>query len=77
MSADLRELLLTLAPSAPERLRNVLIRDHADRDATAMELMRHRDENEQRWAHVIDFLTMHPDARRLVVRVLGEIDAAP
>jgi hypothetical protein len=28
-----------------------------------------------RWADVIDYLTMRPDARRWVVRVLGEIDA--
>jgi len=33
------------------------------------------DENGQRWADVIDFLTMYPDARRRVVRVLGKIDA--
>jgi hypothetical protein len=26
-------------------------------------------------ADVIDFLTMYPDARRRVVRLLGEIDA--
>jgi hypothetical protein len=31
--------------------------------------------NGQGWADIIDFLTMHPDARRLVVRLLGEIDA--
>jgi hypothetical protein len=27
------------------------------------------------WADIIDFLTMHPEARRRVARVLGEIDA--
>jgi hypothetical protein len=27
------------------------------------------------WADIIDFLTMWPDARRQVVRLLGEIDA--
>jgi hypothetical protein len=37
--------------------------------------MRYRDENGQDWADIIDFLTMHPDARRQVVRVLGEIAA--
>jgi hypothetical protein len=39
--------------------------------------MRYHDENGQRWADVIDVLTMHPDARRQVARVLGEIDAQP
>jgi hypothetical protein len=33
------------------------------------------DTNGQRWADFIDCLTMHPDARRRVVRLLGEIDA--
>jgi hypothetical protein len=32
------------------------------------------DENGQRWADVIDFLTMYPEARRRVARVLGEIE---
>jgi hypothetical protein len=37
--------------------------------------MRNRDQNGQDWADIIDFLTMWPDARREVVRVLAEIDA--
>jgi len=41
-----------------------------------MQLMRYRDENGQGWADVIDFLTMYPEARRSVVRVLGELQAA-
>jgi hypothetical protein len=39
-------------------------------------LMRYRDQNGQDWADIIDLLMMYPDARREVVRVLGEIDAA-
>jgi hypothetical protein len=41
-----------------------------------VDLMRYRDENGQRWADVIDFLTIYPDARRRVVGLSGEIDAA-
>jgi hypothetical protein len=37
--------------------------------------MRYRDQNGQDWADIIDFLTMYPDARRRVVRLLAEIDA--
>ena len=37
--------------------------------------MRYRDENGQRWADIIDLLTMYPDARRHVVRLLGELEA--
>jgi hypothetical protein len=32
-------------------------------------LMRYRDENGQGWAHIIDLLTMYPDARRKVGRI--------
>jgi hypothetical protein len=28
-----------------------------------------------RWADIVDMLTMHPETRRNVVRLLGEIDA--
>ena len=49
-------------------LRGVLIRDQADRDAIASRLMRYRDQNGQDWADIIDFLTMHPEARRKVAR---------
>jgi hypothetical protein len=72
---DLRAFLSSIDPKARDDLCRVLIRDHADRDAIASQLMRYRDENGQRWADVIDFLTMYPDARRKVARVLAEIDA--
>jgi hypothetical protein len=36
--------------------------------------MRYRDQNGQDWADIIDFLTIHPVARRRVVRLLAEID---
>jgi hypothetical protein len=38
--------------------------------------MRHRDQNGQDWADIIDFLTMYPDARWRVVRILAEISAS-
>jgi hypothetical protein len=72
----LPELLLTLTPSAREHLRDVLIRDDADRNAIASTLMRYRDQNGQDWADIIDLLTMYPDARRRIVRLLAEIGAA-
>jgi hypothetical protein len=52
---ELRAVLSTLDPKARDDLRRDLIRDHADRDAIAMQLMRYRDQNGQRWAEVIDF----------------------
>jgi hypothetical protein len=72
---DLRALLETLDPKARDVLRSVLIHDQADRDAVASQLLRYHDERGDDWADIIDVLTMHPEARRKVARVLGEIDA--
>ena len=38
--------------------------------------MRYRDARGDDWADIIDMLTMQPEARRRVVRLLAEIDAA-
>ena len=67
-------------PRARDTLRRVLIRDQADRDAVSSQPLRYRDRHGDDWADVIDFLTMHPEERRQVVRLLGEIqssDVAP
>ena len=72
---ELRTVLETLNRNSRDDLRRVLIRDQADRDAIASQLMRYRDANGQRWADIIDFLTMYPEGRRRVVRLLGEIEA--
>jgi len=34
------------------------------------------DQNGQGWADIIDLLTMYPDVRRRVARILNEIGAA-
>jgi hypothetical protein len=72
---DLRDLLETLDPKARDDLRRVLIRDQADRDAISSRLLRFRDERGDGWADIIDMLTMHPETRRRVVRLLGEVEA--
>jgi hypothetical protein len=41
----------------------------------AAELLRCRHANGDGWADVIDTLTMYPDARRKVVRMLAEMEA--
>ena len=43
------------------------------RNAISSQLMRYQDENGQGWADIIDLLSMYPDARRRVVRALGEL----
>jgi hypothetical protein len=65
----------TSTPPPENTLRRVLIRDQADRDAIASRLLRYRDERGNDWADIIDMMTMHPEERRKVVRLLGEIDA--
>jgi hypothetical protein len=75
VTTDLRALVESLDQKAREHLRNVLIRDQADRDAISSRLRRYRDQNGQDWADIIDFLTICPDARGQVVRLLGEVGA--
>ena len=50
-------------------------RDQAGGGAISSRLMRYRDQNGQGWADIIDMLTLYPEARRQVVRLLGEIGA--
>jgi hypothetical protein len=56
------------------QLRRVLIHDQADRDAIASQLLHYLDGNGDDWADIIDILTLHPEARRRVTRILGEIE---
>ena len=75
MNDDLRALLEELDPTARDDLRRALIHDQADRDAIASQLLRYGDQNGQDWADIIDMLTMYPEERRRVARLLGEIEA--
>jgi hypothetical protein len=61
----------TTSKNAPPRPHS----DQADRDAIASELLRYRDGRGDDWADIIDMLTVHPETRRRVVRMLAEIDA--
>jgi hypothetical protein len=75
MTEGLRSLLETLDPLTRDALRHVLIHGQADRDAVSSQLLRYRDGHGDDWADIIDMLTMHPEERRRVVRLLGELDA--
>ena len=70
--ADLRGVLEMLDPLIRDALRRVLIHDQADRDAVASQLLRYRDGHGDDWADIIDMLTMHPEVRWKVARMLGE-----
>jgi hypothetical protein len=54
---DLRALLSILDPHARDILRRVLIRDQADRDAIASNLLRYRAGRSDEWADIIDMMT--------------------
>jgi hypothetical protein len=71
---EYRELEM-LDPLGREALRRVLIHDQADRDAISSQLLRYRDERGDDWADIIDMLTMYPEARQKVARLLGEISS--
>jgi hypothetical protein len=73
--ADLR-LLETLDSPTRDTLRHALIHDPPNRNAIARSLMRYREQNGQDWADIFDMLTMYPEARRRVARLLGEIEAS-
>jgi hypothetical protein len=49
-----------------------MIRDQAHRDAISSRLMRYRDQNGQDWADIVDYLTMHPEARRQSRQLLAD-----
>jgi hypothetical protein len=68
--------LAAFSPKARDTLRRVLIRDQADRDAVSSQLLRYRDGHGDDWADIIDVVTMHPESRWRVVRVLAEIEAS-
>ena len=74
-SVDEDAELRTPSPAARDHLRRVLIHDQADRDAITSQLMRYRHERGDEWADIIDMMTMHPDARCRVARLLAEIAA--
>jgi hypothetical protein len=71
---NLRQLLERLNPKARDTLRRVLIHEQADRDVISSELLRYHDERGDDWADIIDMLTLDPEARRKIVRILGELE---
>ena len=74
--SSLRAVLEILDPLTRDALRRVLIQDQADREAVSSQLLRYRDGHGDDWADIIDMLTMHPETRRMLARMLAEIDAA-
>jgi hypothetical protein len=76
MDDTFRTTLSSMTPKSRDMLRLVLIRDRADRDTVARALLRNGNRASDWVADIISSLTTYPDARRSVVRMLAEIDAA-
>ena len=73
--ATLAALLQKLDGGVRSDLRKLLIRDQSDRDAIAEQLLRRGTPGADDLADLIDVLTLDADARRRVVRLLGEVEA--
>jgi hypothetical protein len=73
---DLRAALARIEPAGREKLRQLLVADQPDRDRIAERLMRLRSQAGDQLAEIIDHLSLDPDLRRRVARLLGEIEAA-
>lgn len=73
--ADLRSTFRRLPPAARTDLRRLVFSDQADRDRIAEQLLRRRTPGAADLADLIDMLSIDDEARRKVVRVLGEIEA--
>jgi hypothetical protein len=74
---QLRDVLRRLDPPARNAIRSVLIQDQEYRDAIASRLLDHPTDQAAGLADLIDMLTLSNDARRTVVRLLGELEAVP
>ena len=73
--AALADALRRLDSGARSDLRKLLSSDPPDRDAIAQQLLRRRTPGTDELAELIDLLTLDADARRRVVRLLGELGA--
>lgn len=71
----LRNLLSSIDGRGREILRRLMRADQQERDAFAEELLRHGNAHASDPADLIDSATIHPDMRRRLARVLGELEA--
>ena len=71
--AELRDLLLRLPPSSRDVLRRAARADQPERDELAHRLL--REPGGDIAAELIDSLSLDPQLRQQVVRVLGWIEA--
>jgi hypothetical protein len=72
----LRADLHRLDPGARSELRRLLFADRLERDRAAEAFLRRRTPGATVLAEYLDLLSLNDEARRQVVRVLGEIEAS-
>ncbi len=71
----LRDVLSRLDSGTRVAVRRPLIADHHYRDELATRLLRQGTQHATDLAGLIDMMTIDADARRQVVRLLGELEA--
>jgi hypothetical protein len=73
---ELAALLSRLPTPVRIRLRQALVADQGTRDDLAHRMIRRGDSWAIDLADLLDLMTLYPDTRREVVRILGELSAA-
>jgi hypothetical protein len=73
--AELREMLIQFPQSSRDVLRRAARSNQSERDQLSSRLM--REPRGQSLADLVDNMSLHPDFRRAIARVLGWIDAGP
>lgn len=75
MTRSFADVLRRLDAPARSAIRKVLIQDQEYRDAMSSRLLEHATDQAANLGDLIDLLTLNDDARRTVVRLLGELEA--
>jgi hypothetical protein len=74
---EVKDRLSRIGLRGREVLRRYLIADQPERDAMSMALLRESGDAATTAANLIDMLSLNPEARRRVTRLLGELEATP
>ncbi len=72
---ELSALLSQIDPRGRDILRRLVRAEQFERDEFAVALLRHRTEAARDLADLLDLASFHPEVRRQVARVLGELEA--
>jgi hypothetical protein len=75
LDSELRGLLLELNQSGRTVLRRMMLAEQWERDEAAAALLRYNTAAASKVAEIVDLASLNPDARRQLIRVLGDLEA--